>query len=388
MDRLKIYFVAPAYPLRGGIAHFVAILHNHLKNRGHQSKIYSFTLQYPKFLFPGKTQEEESKEFIPVEAEPIFSSINPISWIATFLKIRKDKPDLVIFKYWMPFFAPGFGTICLLIRLFKTTKTLFLCDNIISHEQWPGEAFITRLVLRVVDYFIVQSASVKDDLIRLHPKANYKEVAHPLYDVFSSDAFSHTECRAFFHLQPEQPVILFFGFIKPYKGLMYLIRAIPQVLEHLPQARFLIAGEFYENRESYVREIEALQIGHAVQLYEDYIPNEQVGRFFTAADVVVLPYVSATQSGIVQIAYGFNKPIITTDVGGLPEVVIHEKTGFIVPPKDSKKLAEAIIRFFNEKRAEEFTCQIREERKKYSWEPMVAAVEEFASLAKRADNGC
>lgn len=379
---MKIYFVAPAYPLRGGIAHFVAILHNHLKKRGHESKILSFTLQYPKFLFPGKTQEEESKDNIPVEAEPVFSSINPFSWIATFGKIRRYKPDLVIFKYWMPFFAPGFGTVCLLTRLFTRSKTLFICDNIISHETIPGETIITRIVLRLVDYFIVQSDSVKNDLIRLHPKANYKEVAHPLYDVFCSKSFIPEACRSGLNVPQNVPVILFFGFVKPYKGLIYLIRAIPYVLQKLPNAKFIIAGEFYDDRESYVNEIETLRVQDAIRLYEDYIANEEVGRFFTAADIVVLPYVSATQSGIVQIAYSFNKPVITTDVGGLPEVVRHGQTGFIVPPQNSRALGEAIVRFFSESRADEFIANVIEEKKKYSWEPMVTAVEEFAASSQ------
>jgi len=374
---MKIYFVAPAYPLRGGIVHYVAILHNLFKDRGHESKILSFTLQYPKFLFPGKTQEEKSDENLPVNAEPVFSSINPLSWIATFWKIRKYRPDLLIFKYWMPFFAPGYGTICLLTRLFTQTKTLFVCDNIISHETLPGETFITRVLLRLVDYFIVQSGTVKDDLVKLHPKAKYREVAHPVYDVFQSEPITQVKARREIELSEDVPVVLFFGFIKPYKGLKYLIQAIPAVRDRLPGARFVVAGEFYGDRESYLQEISSLNVQESILLHDDYIPNESVRLFFTAADVVVLPYASATQSGIVQIAYSFDKPVITTAVGGLPEVVVDGKTGFVVPPEDSQALANAIIRFFNENRSTEFATNVQSEKQKYSWDRLVEAIEEL-----------
>jgi len=375
---MKIYFVAPAYPLRGGIVHYVAILHNLLKARGHDSKILSFTVQYPKFLFPGKTQEEASKENLPVDAEPVFSSINPLSWFATFWKIKHYQPDMVIFKYWMPFFAPGFGTVCLLTRWFTKTKILFICDNIISHESLPGETLLTRMLLRLVDFFIVQSDAVKADLLRLHKNAVYREVAHPIYDVFESQPLTPDEAREQFNLKPGIPVVLFFGFIKPYKGLHVLIDAIPQVRAELPDVQFLIAGEFYGDREAYLEQIQNLNAGDALQLHDDYIPNEQVQAFFRAADVVVLPYISATQSGIIQIAYSFDKPVITTRVGGLPEVVLDGKTGFVVPPQDSVALAKAIIRFFQENHAPNFIENVREEKKKYSWQPLIEAIETFS----------
>jgi len=345
------------------------MLYSKLRER-HQVKVISFKRQYPRIFFPGRTQQDFSQDVDPIESEPLVDSINPISWVRTFLRIKMEKPDLLIFKYWMPFFAPCYASILFLTRLFTITKSLFICDNIIPHERRGGDLFLTRLALRFVDYFIVQSKVVRDDLLRFRPDADYREVPHPVYSIFKSH-YSRDQAREKLGIHEER-VILFFGYVRAYKGLEYLIRALPLVLEKV-DVKLVVAGEFYEDRGKYERLIKGLGLGERVLLVDRYVPNEEVGVYFSVCDVVVLPYVSATQSGILQIAYNFNKPVITTAVGGLPEVVGEGRTGFIVPPKDPEALAGAILRFFEEGAG--FSENIAREKEKYSWDKMVEAVE-------------
>ncbi|MDZ7262592.1 MAG: glycosyltransferase [candidate division KSB1 bacterium] len=373
---MKIFLVGTAYPLRGGIAHYIALLYTRLK-QNHQVKIISFKRQYPALLFPGKTQEDKSQEVLPVDSEPLLDSINPVSWFRTFWKIRTEKPELVIYKYWMPFFAPCYGTIAILTRLFTRSRTLFICDNIIPHERRLGDGLLTRWAIGAVDYFIVQSEVVRQELLAFRPKANYREVPHPVFELFQ-EHYTPAAARSRLGIAEDEKVILFFGYIRAYKGLEYLIKAMPKVLKVL-KARLLIAGECYEDKEKYTHLIQTLGLEQAVLFKDDYIPNEEVGLYFAAAQVVVLPYISASQSGIVQIAYNYNKPVITTDVGGLPEVIIDGITGYVVPSRNPEALADAIVRYFQEEKEKEFSQNIQKEKQKYSWERMVAAIESFVA---------
>ncbi len=373
---MKIILVGTSFPMRGGIAHYVALLYRKLVEMGHEVQIISFKRQYPDLLFPGKTQQDNSQQAIELPSLPLIDSINPVSWIRTWLHIRKLKPDLVVYKYWMPFFAPCYGTIVLLTRLFTRTKSLYIGDNIVPHEQIPVvDWLLTKWALWKVDYFIVQSQTVENDLLRFKPRARFRQVPHPVYEIFTAD-YTQQTARTRLNLADDEKVLLFFGYVRAYKGLHHLIAALPEVLSEMP-VRLLIAGEFYEDEEKYIQQIKELGLEQAILLKTDYIPNEEVGLYFTAADVTVLPYLSATQSGIIQIAYNFDKPVITTDVGGLPEVIEPGKTGFIVPTADNHALAQAIIRFFRAREGTDFPGYIKTYKKRFSWENLAEAITGF-----------
>ncbi len=370
---MKIILFGPAYPLRGGMAHFIAMLYTHLTKRGHDVSIVSFTRQYPKILFPGKTQEETGNAGIPVPSIALIDSINPFNWIVQGFKLRKQNVDLVISTFWLPFLAPSSGTLHALLRT-KKTKTLTILHNLIPHEKRPGDMMLTRWLIRFTDYFIAQSASVEKDLLLLLPSAKYKRVALPMFDLFH-DRIPKEEARKQLSINDEK-VIMFFGYIRPYKGLHVLIDAM-KIVKQKMNIRLLVCGEYYGDEEKYRAHMNKAGIDDITTVFSDYIPNEKVHIFFSAADVVVQPYLSATQSAIAQIAYFFSSPIIATNVGALPEVVINEKSGLIVPPNDPQQLANAILRFYNEEMESMLTAGASEERKKYTWDAMVDAVEQL-----------
>jgi glycosyltransferase involved in cell wall biosynthesis len=373
---MKIFLVGTAFPMRGGIAQYVALLFQQFKEQGHEVKIISFKRQYPAFLFPGKTQQDTSQETIDLPSQPLIDSINPFTWLKTFFLIKREKPDLVIYKYWMPFFAPCYGMIVLLSKLFTKTKSVYIGDNIVPHEKIPViDDLLTKWGLWCVDYFIVQSVSVRQDLLHYKPKAVFKEIPHPVFEIFK-ESYTQAQAREKLGIQPNEKVLLFFGFIRAYKGLNHLITALPKVLEKM-KVRLLICGEFYDDEHKYRQQIADLNVADQIILKADYIPNEEVGLYYAATDVVVLPYVTATQSGVVQVAYNYNKPVITTRVGGLPEVIDEDKTGFIVPPQDPDALAAAIIKFFEIMESTDFAQHIQEHKKQYSWERMAGAITGF-----------
>ena len=370
---MKILLLGPAYPLRGGMAHFIAMLYTHLTKRGHDVSVISFTRQYPKILFPGKTQEESGDAGIPVPSTALIDSINPFNWITQGLKLRKQNADLVISTFWIPFLAPSSGTLHALLRT-KKTKTLTILHNLIPHEKRPGDMMLTRWLMTFTNYFIAQSASVEKDLLSLLSSAKYKRVALPMFDLFHN-RIPKTEARKHLAITDEK-VIMFFGYIRPYKGLHVLIEAM-KIVKQKMNVRLLVCGEYYGDEEKYRAHMKEAGIENITTVFSDYIPNEKVHIFFSAADVVVQPYISATQSAIAQIAYFFSSPIIATNVGALPEVVINEKSGLIVPPNNPQKLAEAIMRFYNEKMEAKLTAGASEERKKYTWDAMVDAIEQL-----------
>lgn len=368
---MNIVLIGTAYPLRGGIAHYFALLYKHLSQR-HNVEIVTFSRQYPDFLFPGKSQQEKGDAGIAVPSELLIDSINPLTWITTARAVARKKPDLLIFKYWLPFFGPCFGTIAFFVRRWTGAKVLFICDNVIPHERRIGDRVFTRFAFRFVDYFIVQSKAVGRDLLAFHPPARYSFVPHPIYEIFG-ESIAKDVARKNLGLTAEN-VILFFGYIRAYKGLDLLLDALPVVLKHV-KLHCLVVGEFYGEEEKYRRQISSNGLQNDVVVVSDYVPNDKVGVYFSACDLVVLPYKSATQSGIVQIAYQFNRPVIATDVGGLSEVVKDGVTGYIVPPNQPAAIAEAIVRFYRENREPEFVANVKQEKKKYTWEAMVEAIE-------------
>jgi glycosyltransferase involved in cell wall biosynthesis len=372
---MNIVLVAPAYPWRGGIAHSTALLYRHLAKQ-HNVRIITFSRLYPELLFPGTSQKETGLNPAAVTAEPLIDSLNPFSWIRAARRITSAKPEVVIFKYWHPFFALCYATIVSIIRLNTNSRILFICDNILPHEPFPGSRLLTRLAFRSIHSFIVLSSTVRNELLRLQPGAQYRLVAHPLYELFTG-SMSKTAARKRLGITDSQ-VLLFFGLVRKYKGLDVLLKALPIILQHL-NLRLLVVGEFYEDEDRYKEQLRRSGCEHAVTIVPDYIPADQVGLYFCACDAVVLPYRSATQSGIVQIAYQFDKPVITTDVGGLAEAVEHGSTGYVVPPENPNRLADAVLEFYKKKKEPEFVRNVRNVKRRFSWDAMVEAIEELCA---------
>ncbi len=374
---MKIIIIAPSYPYRGGIAHYTELLYKTLIARGHDVKIFNFKRLYPKLLFPGKTQFEPNFKSDKIESEQIIDSINPINWVNIGFKISKEKPDLVIFKYWLPFLAPCFGVISAIVKTFSKSKIISICHNITPHEKFPLSGLLTKFAFAFADYFIVQSDIVEKDLSKLKPNAKYQKVYHPVYGIFG-EGIDKKEARKILGIKPDEKVLLFFGYIREYKGLDIILRAMKFILSEFP-VKLLIAGEFYEDPKRYYKIVEEEGIADFVIFKSEYIPMDEVKIYFSACDVVVLPYISATQSGIVQIAYNFNKPVIATNVGGLPEVVIDGETGFIVNPNPNE-IAKAVVKFFKEGLSDKFSENIKIEKGKFSWDELANAIE---SLLKK-----
>lgn len=381
---MRILIVGTAFPLRGGIAHYVSLLYKTLKERDHWVHIISFYRQYPKILFPGKSQDEVGETAIPLEADAVIDSVNPKSWYDAGRIAAKYQPDLLVFKFWLPFFAPAYGVISRVAKRItkkngKECKVLFIADNVIPHEKRSGDRLFTKFAFKVVDHFIVQSDSVERDLLSIKPDASFIKLPHPVYEIFG-ERVDRAVARRSLNIPGEASVILFFGYIRKYKGLDLLLRAMPEMIRRLPEIRLIVAGEFYGDEAEYRALIDELQIpAKNLVLATDYIANEEVSKYFSASNVVVLPYRSATQSGIVQIAYNFDAPVIATDVGGLAEVVIDNKCGLIARESTPEAVAEKVVQFFEQGLEEKFTKGVREEKKKYSWASFVEGLEKVVT---------
>lgn len=368
---MNIFILGTAYPMRGAMAQMNAILGWHL-SKDHTVQIISFKRQYPSLFFPGKTQIDPGNPLFKIPTVPMIDSINPLTWFRTARYISERRPDVLIFRYWMPFFALCFGIIARTVKRRTNAKVLFICDNIVPHEKRPGDQALTKYVLRSADCYMVLSKSVEADLLSIIPNAHYVLTPLPLLNVFG-ELLPKKKAREKLGLKTER-VMLFFGYIRAYKGLNVLLDAMPTILKKIPST-LLIVGEFYDNKEKYRAKIQQLGLATQVQLYSDYVPNEEIATFFSAADVVVLPYISATQSAIVPVAYHFNKPVIATDVGGLSEVIANGRTGFIVPPENPDALADAVERFYKENRENEFSVNIEKEKEQFGWGKFVERLE-------------
>lgn len=375
--QLKIALVGSAYPLRGGLAVFNERLISQFTAEGAEAHLYTFSLQYPNFLFPGKTQY--SAEAPPPDLAIIVAvnSINPLNWWRVGQLLRHKKPDILLFKFWLPFMAPCFGTIARLVRRNKHTRVIAILDNIIPHEHRIGDRQLTQYFVNSCDAFIAMSQEVLSDLKQFDRQKPARFIPHPIYDNFGN-SIAQAEARKLLHLQTDKQYVLFFGLIRAYKGLDILLEAMNDPRIKTRNICLIIAGEFYEDRSPYDRLIAQYQLQDRLLLVPDFIPNTEVHRYFCAADVVVQPYKTATQSGISQMAYHFNKPMIVTNVGGLPEMVPHGKVGYVTQP-NATAIADALVLYFDENKQAEFESNIKEEKKRYSWTNMTDAIRALCS---------
>lgn len=378
---MKIAVLGPAYPFRGGIAQHTGMLYKNLRAANHEIRLFSFRKQFPGFLFPGKTQfEKSSKNFIP-ESERIFIPWNPLTWFKTAKKIIDSEADVLICIYWTPFIAMGYSFICKAVKRKMKAPVLFVLHNVIPHEGMPGKEFLTRRAFKYADGFIAQSKKVDDELLCFYPESRQKWrkiVPHPVYNFQEFSCPGKMDARKELGIS-ESKVLLFFGLVRAYKGLKTLLEAFPEVLKCFDgDIRLIIAGEFYDSPDEYIKTINRLGIADKIDIHNRFIPNEDVGTYFSAADVLVLPYASASQSGVVPAAFGYCKPVISTEVGGLPEVIKHGKTGMLCPPSDPKALSKSIIEFYKLTETIDFSKNIQDEISAFSWDNFTIAIKEFA----------
>ncbi len=375
-DKKHIVILGSAYPLRGGgLSTFNERLAREFMQEGHKVTIYTFSLQYPSFLFPGKSQYSTEPAPADLDIKVKVNSVNPLNWLSVGNELKKLKPDLIIVRYWLPFLGPALGTICRQARKNGHTKVICIADNVVPHEKRPGDKMFTEYFLKAADGFITMSEKVMKDLLNFHTGKPAIMVDHPLYDNFG-EPVTKAEARKHLDLPANEKIILFFGFIRQYKGLDILFDAMADPRIREAKIRLLVAGEFYQDSRQYLDQIEKLGIQDSVILHSDFIPDSAVKYYCCAADFIIQPYRNATQSGVTPLAYHFEKPMVVTNVGGLPAMVKDVETGLIAEP-DPLSIAEHIMEAYR-LGEDHFLPHIRQAKQKYSWKKLVGAIEELA----------
>lgn len=376
---MKVVILGSAHPLRGGLAAYNERLAREYIRQGHSVVIYTFSLQYPDFLFPGTTQYSDQPSPDDLYIHVKVNSVNPFNWWSVGREIKKLKADLLIIKYWLPFMAPCLGTIARIVRGNKKTKVISIIDNIIPHETRIGDYALSRYFVNSVDGFVVQSRSELSNLDKFDPGKPKMFSPHPLYDNFGT-LVNKAEAIEKLGLQMNGLYILFFGFIRDYKGLDLLLHAMadPRVKE--TGVELIIAGEFYTDPKPYLDLISQLGISDRVILRTDFIPDDKVRYYFCAADIVVQPYKHATQSGVTQICYHFNRPMLVTNVGGLPEIVPNDYVGYVCEP-EPEAIAADLSRFYTEHKEYLFSENIKSEKPKYKWSVMTDSIQKVAGIS-------
>ncbi len=371
----RILIIGPAYPLRGGIATFNQRLAKQFIEEGFECEIVSFSLQYPSLLFPGKTQFSSEPPPKELTIHSWINSVNPANWLAVGRKIKRWKPDVVLVRFWLPFMGPSLGTILRQIKKNAYTRVICLADNVVPHEKRKGDKAFTTYFMKACDAFIVMSEKVMKDLRQFEKDKPALLIPHPLYDNFG-EKISKEAARESLGIKSDEKIIIFFGFIRKYKGLDLLLQAMADKRIRQEKIRLLVAGEFYEDEKPYWQLIEDNNLSDAVMLKNDFIPDSEVKYYLCAADCVVQPYRNATQSGVTPLAYHFEKPMVVTNVGGLPDLVPHEKVGLVCDPHP-QAIADAILKFY-QLGEDYFIPQLREEKKKYGWSLMTKAILQMA----------
>jgi len=364
---MNITMIGPVYPYKTGLSYYVGLLYRQLI-KNHNVKLYSYSMQYPKVMYK-KPQKDYEDDVVKIDdVEFILNSANPFSWISLARRINKESPDIVVFQWLHPYFAPCYSC---LIRLFKKKiKTAIICHNALPHERFHFDKKLTSFTLGKANLVIAHSNSDAKILKEMMPKTNIQVNPHPAYNFFKIKDMSKEEGRKILGLSDKDKVLLFFGLVREYKGLKHLLNALPDIVKKYPETKLLIAGDFGGNRPQYEEIIDKLNIGEYIQIHDGHIPIPDVEKFFAACDLVVLPYESATQSGVIQASYGFTKPVLATNVGGLPDAVDNMKTGYIVEPLRPDLISESVSDFFDNNRAEEFSQNVIESAYKFSWERM------------------
>lgn len=365
---MKVAIVGPAYPLRGGIANFNETLANAFLKAGHQSEIFSFSLQYPKILFPGKTQYVTHNNAPNVTIHNTINAINPFTWYKTAKQILSYQPDFVIIRYWMPFMAPALGVIARQLTK-RNITVLALTDNIIPHEHRIGDKALTNYFVKPIKGFIVMSKSVGEEL-KQFTKQPSVYLPHPIYDIFG-ERVKKEEALKKLKLDANYDYLLFFGLVRAYKGLDLIIKALPHIKND--KIKLIVAGEFYDDKNQYDHLVKELGIEDKVIINNQFITDNDVKYYFSVADMVVQPYKTATQSGVTQIAYSFNSPMLVTNVGGLPEIVPHKKCGYVTSQSPSD-IAHAINHFYNNNNYTLFSKNVEKEKERFSWNNMVNGI--------------
>ena len=372
----KLVIIGPAWPLRGGLSAFDEKLATQFTEKGIQTRIDTFSLQYPSFLFPGKSQYTTDPKPNNVNIDVCINSINPFNWIKIGLKLYREKPDLIIVRFWIPFLAPCLGTILKIAKKNKHTKVISIIDNMIPHEKRMGDRLLSKYFVKTVDGFIAMSEKVKNDIKTF----SHKPVSispHPIFNHFG-DPITKMEARTQLRLPQQDKIILFFGYIRKYKGLDLLIQAMANETIKNSGIQLIIVGEFYEDASTYHDLINALGLQNRISFYSNYIPDGEVKNYVCSADFIIQPYKNATQSGVTPLAYHFEKPMLVTNVGGLADTVPHLKTGIVVAPT-AEEIAKGIETLY-ELGEKHFIPNIIEEKKKYSWSQMT---EKFLALYQK-----
>ena len=370
----SVIIIGPAWPLRGGLATYDERLCRAFGEAGWRARIVTFSLQYPGFLFPGQTQFSSEPQPEGLGIEVALNSVNPLNWVLLGRRLARERPDVVVLRYWLPFMGPALGTVARLIRANGHTRVVAITDNVVPHEKRPGDTLFTKYFLASCHGFVTMSRAVLADLQRFVPGKPARYQPHPLYDSFGP-VQARGAARAALNLPPDAPLALFFGFIRAYKGLDLLLEAWADPrLAALP-ARLVIAGEFYEDAAPYEAQIQRLGLEARIVRRTEFIPDSAVAAYFSAADIVVQPYKNATQSGVSQVAYHFDRPMLVTDVGGLAELVPHGEVGYVTAPTPVA-IADALVDFFTQQaeRAAHFTEGVRRVKQRFSWAEMVRAL--------------
>jgi glycosyltransferase involved in cell wall biosynthesis len=355
----KIVIIGPAYPYRGGNSLFVSYVSDSLKSK-FEVKVLNYKLLYPSILFPGTTQFDQSNFLIKkVENERVVNSINPYTWIKTAIKIRKEKPDLIVFDWWHPFFSFCHFTISFLVKKGFEHKILFITENFVSHEGHLIDKLLTRIGIKNASAYLALSDKVEKEL----RASGYQKMIYrselPIYECYNPMIpFEQTKGR--FGYNPENKVLLFFGYVRKYKGLDLLLEAMPDIIKEIPEVRLLIVGEFYDDPSTYLDKINELEISKYVKIVNKFVPNEEVGEYYLASDLNILPYRSATQSGILNVSYGFLKPVLVTDIGGLSEFVDNGKTGIIIEPNSPTAIVNGVTNFYKLRKTVDFSGNIKD----------------------------
>ena len=371
---MKITFLGPAYPFRGGLAAFNERLARQFTTECKDVDIRTFKLQYPRLLFPGKTQYNNGPAPEGIRIVQELNSINPVNWLRTGLKIKKEKSDILLIRYWLPFMAPCLGIVARIVRSNKYTMIISVVDNAIPHEKRPGDTMLTKFFIKSIDGAIVLSDAVRYDIESFRKDIPITVTPHPLFDNYGKK-LSRNEALTSLNLDPDYFYLLFFGFVRNYKGLDILLKAFADKRLREKKLKLIVAGEFYESEGPYRAIVKESGLEKDVIFFNRYIDDNEVRFFFSGADLVVQPYKSATQSGVTQIAYQFEVPMLVTDVGGLKEIVPHEKCGYVVKP-DPEDIADSIIDYLDNNRKKAFSECVKKEKEKFSWNKMTDSVTE------------